>query len=81
MFQLIEKCYENPYFPKSNIEAIDKLYRSLPPEYLDTKYFLKLLDEVNKIVWPDTRLHLYVHMDYVHKQLLQFQTLMEVKIS
>lgn len=79
MFQLIEKCYENPNFPKSNIEVVDKLYKSLPSEFLDTKHFLMLLNESNQVIWPDSNVSLYVYIEHIYKQLLQFEASMKVK--
>lgn len=44
MFQLIKKCDKNAYFPKkSNIEVIDKLYRSLPSEFVNNENVFMLL--------------------------------------
>jgi len=79
MFQLIEKCYENPHFPKSNIEVIDNLYKSLPSEFLSSKYFIKLLKEANQVIWPDSGSFLYTHMEHIYEQLKQFKTSMKVR--
>lgn len=78
MFQLIEKCYQNPNFPNSNIEKIDKLYNSLPSEFVNSKYFLRLLKEADSAVWPDTNSSSYTHIDHVYEQLLLFQSSMTV---
>lgn len=80
MFQLIEKCYANENFPKPNIEVIDKLYRSLPSEFLETKHFLQLLNESNQAIWPDSSASLYVYIEHIYNQLLQFKTSMKVKL-
>jgi len=79
MFQLIEKCYENTHFPKSNIEVIENLYKSLPSEFLGSKYFIKLLKEANLVIWPDSGSFLYTHMEHIYEQLQQFKTSMEVR--
>lgn len=78
MFKIIEKCYANPNFPNSNIAIIDKLYDSLPIEFLDSKYFIKLIEEANQVIWPDSSKSLYVHIEYVHNQLNQFEASMKV---
>lgn len=80
MFQLIEKCYANSKFPKSSIEVIDKLYRSLPSEFIDTKHFLQLLNESNQAIWPDSSASMYVYVEHVYNQLQQFETSMKVKL-
>jgi len=80
MFQLVEKCYENPHFPKSSIEVIDNLYKSLPSEYFGSKYFIKLLKEANQAIWPDSGRFLYTHMEHIYEQLQQFKTSMKVRI-
>jgi len=78
MFQFIDKCYQNPNFPNSNIEVIDNLYKSLPSDFVDSKYFLQLLKEVNQVIWPDSGTSLYVHVEHVYDQLLQFKMSMKV---
>ncbi|KAL5235627.1 hypothetical protein ACI65C_003037 [Semiaphis heraclei] len=79
--ELIEKCYENTHFPKSNIEVIENLYKSLPSEFLGSKYFITLLKEANQVIWPDSGSFLYSHMEHIYDQLLQFKTSMEVQDS
>jgi len=79
MFQLIEKCYQNTHFPKSNIEVIDNLYKSLPSEFLGSKYFIMLLKEANQVIWPDSGSTLYTHMEHIYDQLQQFKTSMKVR--
>lgn len=78
MFQLIEKCYENTNFSKSNIDVIDNLYKSLPSEFLDSKYFILLLKEANQVIWPDSGICLFTHMEHIYDQLQQFKTSMKV---
>jgi len=80
MFQLIEKCYQNTNFPKLNIEVIDKLYKSLPSEFLGSKYFILLLREANQVIWPDSGSSLYTHMEHIYDQLQQFKTSMKVRL-
>jgi len=79
MFQLIEKCFQNIYFPKSNIEVINNLYKSLPSEFLGSKYFIMLLKEANQVIWPDSGSTLYTYMEHIYDQLQQFKTSMEVR--
>ncbi|XP_015366655.1 PREDICTED: CAP-Gly domain-containing linker protein 1-like isoform X2 [Diuraphis noxia] len=79
--ELIEKCYENNNFPKSNIEVIENLYKSLPSEFLGSKYFIKLLKEANLVIWPDSGSFLYTHMEHIYEQLQQFKTSMKVQDS
>lgn len=79
MFQLIEKCYQNKNFPNSNIEIIDKLYNSLPADFLSSKYFIMLLKEANQVIWPDSSITFYTHMEYIYDQLQQFKASMKVR--
>ncbi|XP_050059643.1 interaptin-like isoform X2 [Aphis gossypii] len=79
--ELIEKCYQNKNFPNSNIEIIDKLYNSLPAEFLSSKYFIMLLKEANQIIWPDSSITFYTHMEYIYDQLQQFEASMKVQDS
>ncbi|XP_060850821.1 death domain-associated protein 6-like isoform X2 [Rhopalosiphum padi] len=79
--ELIEKCYQNINFPNLNIEAIDKLYNSLPSEFLSSKYFIKLLREANQVIWPDSGINLYTHLEHIYDQLQQFKTSMKVQDS
>lgn len=78
MFQFIDKCYKNSNFLNSNITVIDKLYESLPSDFVDTKYFVSLLEEVNQIIWPNSSINTYVNVDHIHDQLMQFQSSMKV---
>jgi len=80
LFQLIDKCYENPNFPNSNIEVIDNLYKSLPFDFINSKHFKLLLKEVNQVIWPDSGTSLYTHVEHVYDQLLQFKISTEVLI-
>ncbi|XP_003241599.1 reticulocyte-binding protein 3 isoform X2 [Acyrthosiphon pisum] len=79
--ELIEKCYQNTHFPKSNIDVIDNLYKSLPSEFLGSKYFIMLLREANQVIWPDSGSPLYTHMEHIYEQLQQFKTSMKVQDS
>lgn len=79
--EFIDKCYQNPKFPNSNIEVIDNLYKSLPSDFVDSKYFLQLLKEVNQVIWPDSGTSLYVHVEHVYDQLLQFKMSMKAQDS
>lgn len=79
MFQIISKCYENKNFPPSNIKMIDKLFKSLPLEIVTTKSFTSLLREVNQIIWPDSSKVLYIHIEHIYEELMDFKTSMEVK--
>lgn len=58
---------------------IDKLYKSLPSEFVDSKHFILLLKEVNQMIWPDSSITLYVHVEHVYEQLQQFKTSMKVQ--
>lgn len=77
---MIDKCYENPNFPNSNIEVIDNLYKSLPSDFVDSEEFLKLLKDVNQTIWPDSGTSSYLYVKHVYDQLLQFKASMEVYI-
>ncbi|KAF0767125.1 interaptin-like [Aphis craccivora] len=79
--ELIEKCYQNKNFPNSNIEIIDKLYNSLPADFLSSKYFIMLLKEANQVIWPDSSITFYTHMEYIYDQLQQFKASMKVQDS
>lgn len=81
MFQLIEKCYQNKKFPKSNIDVMEKLFRSLPFDFINTKHFILSLKEANQVIWPDSSLALYSLVEDIYNQLLQFETSMKVKLS
>lgn len=58
---------------------MDKLYKSLPAEFFNSKYFVSLLKEANQVIWPDSKTSLYVHVEHVYNQLLQFEASMKVK--
>lgn len=58
---------------------IDKLYKSLPFDFVNSKHFVLLLKEVNQIIWPDSSITLYVHVEHVYEQLKQFETSMKVQ--
>ncbi|VVC45347.1 Hypothetical protein CINCED_3A021222 [Cinara cedri] len=77
--EFIEKCYQNANFPNQNIQLVDKLYRSLAPEFVESKYFLLLLKEANQAIWPDSSVSLYIHVEHVYNQLLQFHSSMEIQ--
>lgn len=78
MFQLIEKCYKNPNFPDSKIKVVDELYKSLPDEFVQSKYFVAMVKEANNKIWPDSKISSYVDIDSIHEQLNQFKASMEV---
>uniref|UniRef100_A0A2H8TMX4 Death domain-associated protein 6 n=1 Tax=Melanaphis sacchari TaxID=742174 RepID=A0A2H8TMX4_9HEMI len=77
--ELIEKCYQNKHFSNLNVEKIDKLYNSLPSEFLNSNYFIKLLREANKIIWPDSGITLFIHLEHIYDQLQQFKASMQVQ--
>lgn len=78
MFQLIDKCYKNSKFPNSNITVIDKLYKSLPSDFVDSKCFVSLLEEVNQIIWPDSSINKFVNVEHIYDQLVQYKSSMKV---
>lgn len=77
--ELIAKCYENTNFSKSKIKVVDKLFKSMPPEFVYPKHFIALLEEVNSKIWPDCNISLYEHIEHIYKELNKFK--MEVQDS
>lgn len=58
---------------------IDTLYKTLPPELLDSKRFLTILKEANLAIWPDSGKMLYdMHIEHIYDQLQEFETSMKV---
>ncbi|XP_050420218.1 uncharacterized protein LOC126833109 isoform X2 [Adelges cooleyi] len=72
--ELIEKCYDNVKFPKSNIDTIKTLFKSIPSDFTESKLFIKLLREANQSVWPDSSAESYVHLENIYDQLRQFKS-------